>query len=444
MKFSTLLLLFCCFISTAKIPEPVKTEIDQRMKHQLNPSIVIGVFADGQSEFYAKGYQNQDLKQVATSKTVYEIGSITKTFTSLLLAKLIDEKKLQLKDPVQKFWPDDFKLVDNQNQAITLLQLATHTSGLPPLPGNLDPYSSDPYANYDRHRLVAGVNQAKVKNAGVNYDYSNFAAGLLGETMSHIENTSYNDLITSKILKPLHLNQTYMLLDQVPESLLAQGYSGNQPVAPWNFKALAGAGSIRSSIEDLLAYGIAYLDQSNHELKTAMQLATTAHYQEEQLKVGLGWHIDPEGYIWHNGGTGGFRSMIMLDLVNQKVVAGITNNSENSVEDIVFHLMDNSNPMIDHDFPVSIATDQLGQFKGSFIHPESSNTISITMKNDRLFYRAPKQPLQRLTFIGNDTFKLKSFKVKLAFNRNDDDQISSLIIDGWGDSQTYHKVMNDD
>ncbi len=444
MKPVSFLLLLSCFISSAKIPESVKAEVDQRIEHQLNPSIVIGVFADGKTEFYAKGYQNKAIKQVATSKTVYEIGSITKTFTSLLLAKLVDEKKLQLKDPVQKLWPGDFKLIDNKKQAITLLQLATHTSGLPRMPNNLNPFSSDPYATYDRQQLLTGISQAKLKTSGENYGYSNLAVGLLGETMSQIENTSYNDLIATKVLKPLHLNQTYMLLDQVPETVLAQGYTGKNAVDPWQFQALAGAGSIRSSIEDLLAYGIAHLDHSKHELKTAMQMATTTHYQQGHLKVGLGWHIDTKGYIWHNGGTSGFSSIIVFDPIQQKVVAGITNtNPEHNIDDIAFHLMDRSIPMIDHEFPVPIANDQLDQFIGRFNHQGTNNHITIIKENNQLFFDAHKQPLQLLTFVGNNTFKIHSLKIKLAFNRNDN-QINSLILDGWGGSQTYHKVINDD
>lgn len=355
MKSFTLLLSFCCFIASAKISESVKTEIDQRIEQELNPSIVIGVFENGKTDFYVQGVQNKALNQVATSKTVYEIGSITKTFTSLLLAQLISENKLQPDDEVQKFWPNEFKLVDSENKAVTMLQLATHTSGLPRLPANLNPFSNDPYSNYDRIQLLTAVNQVNAKKSGVNYAYSNFAVGLLGETLSKIENETYNNLISNKILKPLNLKQTYMLLSQVPEPLLAQGYSGNKETNAWQFQALAGAGSIRSSIEDLLIYGIAHLAHTDNNLKTAMKLVTTSHYQQDQLNIGLGWHINADGIIWHNGGTAGFSSIIMIDPVQQKVVAGITNTNHNSnIEDIVAHLMDPSKPMVDHEFPVAL------------------------------------------------------------------------------------------
>lgn len=438
-----IILSFICFEVSAKIPEAVKTEIDLRIEHQLNPSIVIGIFENGKADFYVKGFQNKALNQAATTKTVYEIGSITKTFTCLLLAQLINDDKLKLNDPVQKFWPETFKLVDNDNQAITMMQLATHTSGMPRLPANLNPFSNDPYANYDLSQLVFAVNQLNINKSGTNYAYSNFAFGLLGETLSLIENTTYNDLISIKILQPLYLKQTYMLLDQVPKSLLAQGYSGKKAVDPWQFKALAGAGSIRSSIEDLLAYGIAHLNHSKNNLSTAMQLATNSHYQQGKLNVGLGWHINPDGVIWHNGGTAGFRSIILIDPVQQKVVAAITNTS-NNIEDIATHLMNPSKPMVNHEFPTDIATEQLDQFTGTFNHPATNKNITIIKQKDQLFFTAHLQPRQVMTYINNDNFKLTTFKVKLEFLRGHNDEISALNLKGWGDAQRYQKIANAD
>jgi CubicO group peptidase (beta-lactamase class C family) len=442
MKISLLLLLFTSLAALAEIPETVKLEVDQRIEHQLNPSIVVGVFENGQVEYYVKGLQNQALIQVATSQSVYEIGSITKTFTSLLLAQLIGEGKLQLDDPVQNFWPEPFKLVDSQQQPITFKQLATHTSGLPRLPNNLSPFAKDPYADYDRTQLLAAVKSGPASQSAIKYAYSNFAVGLLGESLAVIEQSTYNELITSKILQPLNLTQTYMTLDQVPESLLAQGYNGNSEASAWQFQALAGAGSIRSSIEDLLAYGVAHLEDSTHALKTAMQLATTVHYQQGPLKVGLGWHVTADGVLWHNGGTAGFRSIIMIDPVQQKVVAGITNSS-NSVEDIAAHLMDPSQPMVDHEFPVAIESQQLDVFTGTFSHPANEQTIALIKQQDRLFFTAPKQPRQALTYIGDDTFKQITFKIKLKFNRDTNGQVTSLEFNGWGEPQTYQKIAID-
>jgi len=443
MQHLLLSLLFFGFVAAAEIPKDVKTEIDLRVKHDLNPSIVVGLYENGQSYFYTHGLINKNQSQAVDNNSVYEIGSVTKTFTSLLLATLVNDKKIKLDDAIQDYWPKPFILEDPEKQPITFKQLATHTSGLPRLPNNLMLFSQDPYANYDRSLLIKAINTTKPKNAGSQYAYSNFAVGLLGETLALIENQPFNALIEQNIIKPLALNHTYMQLNQVPPELLVQGYAGKKAATAWNFKALAAAGSIRSSIKDLLNYGVAHLNLSENNLSTAMQMVTTKQYQQGGLKVGLGWHINSDGIIWHNGGTAGFSSIIMLDPTQQKVVVGITNSSpSNSIEDIAAHLMNPSKPMVDHEFPVPIESDQLDQFTGTFNHLATEKNITIIKHQDRLFFTALKQPRQAMTFIGDDTFKISTFKVKLKFQRNTNDQITAMDLNGWGKPQSYKKTIN--
>lgn len=441
MKAITLLIPFLLVATNAlaQIPQQVIDEIDLRVRHNHNPSIVVGLFENGQSFHYAQGWQDSTAKIAATSQTVYEIGSITKTFTGLLLAQLKVENKLQLNDSIQSFWPKPFSLVDSENQAITFKQLTTHTSGLPRLPDNLSVFSKDPYADYNRNQLLEAVKNVKVEKAGVKYVYSNFAVGLLGETLAVIKKSSYVDLIATKILQPLNLTQTHMQLKQVPQQLLAKGYNGNVEVDAWQFKSLAGAGAIRSSIEDLLSYGAAYLNQPEGDLKASMQLAMTSQYQQDGLKVGLGWHINDDGIIWHNGGTAGFRSIIMVDPIQQRVVAAITNSGLNSAEDIAAHLMNSKNPLTQHDFPVAIEPSELPEYSGEYRRQDSDKVIKVMLKDKQLYFTATLQPRQLITFIGNDTFKLKTFKVKFKFNRDTEGRIIGLDLKGWGEPQTYIK-----
>lgn len=436
----SLSLLLLAFVAAAEIPQEVKTEIDLRIKHNINPSIVVGLFENDQSYFYTQGLINKEHPQPANKNSVYEIGSVTKTFTSLLLATLVQDKKIKLEDAIQDYWPKPFVLQDSENQAITFKQLATHTSGLPRLPYNLMAFSQDPYANYDRIQLIEAVNNTKPVVAGTQYDYSNFAVGILGETLALIENQSFDTLIEQSIIKPLGLTHTYMQLAQVPEGLLAQGYTGQKPVSAWNFKALAAAGSIRSSINDLLAYGVAYINLNNI-LSQAMQLTMTPHYQNDQLSVGLGWHING-GIIWHNGGTQGFKSIIMLDPINKRVAAGITNQSNNDVEDIVAYLIDPNQPMKKFAFPVTIPDQELLSFIGEFKHAGTEKIIHISQEKQKLIFNAKGQKNQVLSFIGEDTFKFGIMKIKVKFNKNNNGEVTSLSLMGWGKPQIYEKLTN--
>ena len=439
MKHLSLSLLFLGFVASAEIPKDVKTEIDLRIKHDLNPSIVVGLYENGQSYFYTQGLTNKDKSQAVDNNSVYEIGSVTKTFTSLLLATLVNDKKIKLDDAIQDHWPKPFILEDPEKQPITFKQLATHTSGLPRLPNNLMLFSKDPYANYDRTLLIKAINTTKPKKAGSQYAYSNFAVGLLGETLALIENQPFNALIEQNIIKPLALNHTYMQLDQVPTELLVQGYAGKKTATAWNFKALAGAGSIRSSIKDLLAFGVAHISSNTQNLDQAMQLVMTPQYQKDSLSIGLGWHIN-NGIHWHNGGTDGFRSIIMIDAKNNRVAAGITNHNNYDVEDIVAHLMDPTKPMKEHDFPATIADDELFSFVGKFKYEDTEKIIHITHENKQLLFNAKGQKNQLLNFIGDDTFKFGIMKIKVKFNKNEDGKTTSLSLIGWGKPQVYEKL----
>ncbi len=438
MKRSSLILLFFTFVASAEIPTDVKTEINLRIEHDINPSIVVGLYENGQSHFYTQGLINKNQSQPADNNSVYEIGSITKTFTSLLLATLVNDKKIKLDDAIQSYWPTPFKLEDSEKQPITFKQLATHTSGLPRLPNNLLAFSPDPYANYDRSQLIKAVNSTKPKIAGSQYAYSNFAVGLLGETLSVIEDQSFNHLIEQVIIQPLELKHTYLQLNQVPTELLVQGYAGKKAALAWNFKALAAAGSMRSSISDLLAYGVAHVDLTN-KLGQAMQLAMTPQYQKDDLSIGLGWHINNDIH-WHNGGTAGFRSIIMIDTKNNRVAAGITNNNNNDVEDIVAHLMDQTKPMKKHDFPVTIPDAELFSFVGEFKHAGTEKIIHITHENEQLIFNTKGQKNQVLNFIGEDTFKFGIMKIKVKFNKDQNNNLISLSLMGWGKPQIYEKL----
>jgi len=230
-----------------------------------------------------------------------------------------------------------------------------------------------------------------------------------------------------------------MQLNQVPPELLVQGYAGKKAATAWNFKALAAAGSIRSSIEDLLAYGVAHISSNTQNLGQAMQLVMTPQYQKDSLSIGLGWHIN-NGIHWHNGGTGRFRSIIMIDVKNNRVAAGITNHNNNDVEDIVAHLMDQTKPMKEHDFPAIIADEELLPFVGQFKHADTEKTIHITHENQQLLFNAKSQKNQLLNFIGDDTFKFGIMKIKVKFNKNDDGNTTSLSLMGWGKPQVYEKL----
>jgi CubicO group peptidase (beta-lactamase class C family) len=263
---------------------------------------------------------------------VFEIGSITKTFTGLLLAERIEQGSLRSSTPVARLLPDSVEIgrPDSVGDApLTLGHLATHRSGLPRLPSNVRAVASsrlDPYAAYGDSALYAFLDAYTLRRApGSQYEYSNLGMGLLGRLIARRADTTYAALVRRRIAEPLGLSDTQIRLTPDQEDRFAQGYNRiGLPTPPWHFEALAGAGALRSTAEDMLASLRAHRralrvdPDTATALERAMRRALTPRAQagSDRSRIGFAWHEtrrDGHRVLWHNGGTGGFRSMVALD-----------------------------------------------------------------------------------------------------------------------------------
>lgn len=430
-----LLLAFSLNTSVAQIPNHVQHEVDQRVKHEYNQGIVLGLYSNNAKAYHVSGWSDKDKQLKLNLQSVFEIGSITKTMTGLMLADEIIKNKVSLDDHIDELLPDDLKL--KSPDSITLKQLATHTSGLPRLPPNLNLFmSNDPYADYQRKDLFEAISSEVIDSDNQIYKYSNYGVGLLGEALANLNQDQYQNLLKKRIFEPLNLNHSYADASLVPEAQLVTGYSGKNPAPHWHFKALAGAGSVNSSIEDLLSFGVAILKADHPELKQAIALSKQIHHHENGIMLGLNWHFD-NGIIWHNGGTAGFRSILMIDQKNNTVAAGITNQSEHPVEDVVGHLLNSDKSMKTFDFPVEINDKELQKFKGEFHNNVNQKTIVTSIKNGHLMLHFPKQPAYQLTYLGNNKFIMNLTKTRIRFESSDSKQFDQLYFKAWGDEQVY-------
>ena len=238
---------------------------------------------------------------------VFEIGSISKTFTATLLAALVDDGVVALDDPVARYLPVAPPVI---GRAITLEDLATHHSGLPRLPKGLLTKSftterHDPYASFDATRLERAIAETAPKRApGEKFTYSNFGYGLLGHALARAAGTTYAELVRARITEPLQLTRTG--LDVEP---LAQGHGLlGRPAHSWDLAELAGAGGIRSTARDMVAYLEAHARGGPPFAATHAPRRSVG-----KIGVGLAWIILPDSRLTHDGGTGGFRSFAGLD-----------------------------------------------------------------------------------------------------------------------------------
>ena len=296
---------------------PWKSEVqklaDAYLAKRANCALVIGT-ARGE-ELDIQGFGRLDNGRAPDANTIFEIGSITKVFTAITLQTLVAEGLLKLDDPVDKYLPNGSKLPERDGRAITLLDLATHSSGLQRLPGNLK-ISQNPYANYRVTDLCEFLKSAKLRRKpGEDYEYSNLGFGLLGHVLELRAGKPYAAVVREKLLLPLGMTNTVVTLSTVHRARLAHGHDHKgAPTGNWDFDALAGAGAFRSSAADMMRFLSANLRPDTTPLGNSLTAAQKTHFRGKTARIGLGWHQlntkDGLKVIWHNGGTGGYVSFL--------------------------------------------------------------------------------------------------------------------------------------
>ncbi|MGB6268753.1 MAG: serine hydrolase, partial [Olleya sp.] len=265
-------------------------------------------------------------------------------FTTTLLALKVNNGEMSLDDPISKYLPKSVKVPTRNDKEITLLHLATHTSGLPRMPDNWSPANPDnPFADYTFKNLYDFIsNYTLTRDIGAEYEYSNLGMGLLGHILELQSGKTYEQLVIDNIANPLKMNDTRLVLTQSMQKRLAKGHAGLSETSNWDIITLAGAGGIRSTVSDLTKFIQANInsDTIDTPLHKAMSLAHQSAFKDENQKteMALAWHIENGRFLMHNGATGGYSAMSALDKEAKKGVVVLTNSNEN-VDAIAIKLM---------------------------------------------------------------------------------------------------------
>ena len=285
---------------------------------QQLPGLVVGRVDSSDVRLHLYGVAALDDSTRLHTHTRFEIGSVTKMFTGLLLATMAEQGAVGLDDPIGSYLPDSVAAPTANEQPIRLHQLTTHTSGLPRLPSNFSPADpTDPYADYTSAQLYAFLEDVQLSSPpGATYAYSNVGGGLLGHLLARHAGTTYAALLEDQVLQPLGLNHTGVLTSPDPgRPPVATGYAGAGPVPYWQWDVLAGAGALYATPSDLLGFLQIALHPGDHPLASALhETSHVRHRASGQLALTLGWHVSPApdgtDVYWHNGGTCGFRSFV--------------------------------------------------------------------------------------------------------------------------------------
>jgi len=297
--------------------------------------VSVAVVEHGVSRVFSYGTAKPD--------SIYEIGSITKTFTGLVLSQMVEQGTVRFDDPVRELLPSGLVPKPDGGE-ITLLSLATQHSGLPRLPDNFHPADpTNPYADYRPADLYAFVAKHTVAMpAQTEYLYSNLGFGLLGQALSNRVGVPYPTLLEQEVTGPLGMRDTVISLSPEQQARFITGHkSDHQPAHAWDWDALAGCGAIRSTASDMLVYLQANLHPENLNLATGSSAATTlpaALIQSHQLRadgeggrIALAWRYQPAtGDYLHPGGTGGYSAYALFNPKGDFAVVVLSNTAESS------------------------------------------------------------------------------------------------------------------
>ena len=324
------------------ISDTLKETIREKVDDGTHQSLFVGIIDNEGTEKYYYGNTARDGNPI-DENTIFEIGSVSKIFTSLILADMVTHDEVNLDDPIDRFLPENVKTPSFNGEKITLLGLSTHTSGLPMMPNYPHNPDLDKKYEYSRDGVYEYLSDFVIHRE-IGSQYSNTGGSLLGHVLSLHEGKSYEETLKKRVLDKLGMdstcvNQCDKLRDRFakPHSLGEQTDEVNLP------DELAGSGSIRSSGNDMLAFLSYAMDLKDSELQPAFELTQTANHKIDEIQfIGLGWFIVDNGernIVFHNGATKGFASFVGFDSDTNRGIVVLTN-SQVLVNEIGLEILD--------------------------------------------------------------------------------------------------------
>lgn len=421
----------------------LKAQVDALVRPVIESGTAVGMvvgIVDGRhTAIFGYGRLSPECPQKPDGHTLFEIGSVTKVFTGILLADAVQRKEVALDDPLTKHLPPQVKVPQWEGRAVTLLDLATHTSGLPRLPPNLLPhiakYPSNPYAHYTVEEMYEALGALRLESRpGTRYHYSNFGMGVLGHVLARRAGKDYESLVLERVCRPLGLEDTCISLSPAQRQRLSPGHDIDGQVLPgWDFPSLPGAGALRSTAEDLVRLVSAHLGQRPTPLQPVLDAALVPKRDiGPGQKMALGWHINTQSEIhWHNGQTGGYHSYVAF-CKPKKMGVVVLSNTAGGIGDVLgmklLKMLAGEKvapPPVRT--PVRLAPEKLDRYVGVYeIMPGFS--ITVFRQGDRLWAQATNQPRLGIYPASETRFFYRAVQAELEFVIQPHGRIEKLIL----------------
>lgn len=408
-------------------PEETQAQLVQWLGEQ--PGGVAAAYVDARGVTFANAgkFSAGDARPI-TSDTEFEIGSVTKVFTALLLAESVSAGKVTLDAKVGAPFAAS---------GISYEQLATHTSGLPRLPKDFAASdAANPYVGQDLEALAKSfaAEAPGAKNPGKS-EYSNFGFAVLGQALAKAWGGSYEAVLRERVLQPLGLRETATAWREVDASRMAPGHDEQGPTGHWDLNAYAPAGALVSTTRDLARFVQAALGLVDNPLAPALHetLQPRAETESAGRRVGLAWMIEKSGEVWHNGGTGGFRSVVILDPVKRAGVVVLTNHTR-GVENLGKALLAGTPLPAEPAKRTAPPAEALRAYVGNYpLAP--SFVIAVTADGEALFLQATNQPRLALRRESADRFAVVGVEAAVSFERDANGGVVALVLHQGGRDQ---------
>lgn len=414
-------------------------KVEQSIENHIEAGDMVGISVayiapDGSVSYLNKGKLAKGSDEGVNRNTIFEIGSATKVVTALALADLMNEKGIAPDEPAENYLPAGFDLPEYDGQPITISHLLTHTSGLPKIPNNLPKKNPDPYALYSNSDFQKYLKNLDLqRKPGSEFQYSNSGTGLAGLILEEQLDTSYAAAVNKRIASPLQMESTTVKISDADSIRFAEGYRGNNRAAYWHFDALAGAGALQSTPSDMITFLKAQMGIIESDLNPVMDKTQEAHFDigsenKMRAKAGMGWLFSTQhdSILWHDGGTGGFTSIIGINKEKGSGVV-ILNNTTHPVHDLGFHLLDGNHSIEEVEETVALSKDQLSQYTGEY---KVNNNISyyVTVEGGQLYFQVTGQ--NKIPFYpkSETRFFCKQIPAEIEFTRREGGTVEKVTL----------------
>ncbi len=410
----------------------LQAALDARVAGAPGTGIVVGVIDRGVQKIYAVGSAGNG--RAADEHTLFEIGSVTKTFTATALALMALRGEVRLDDPIAKYLPKGVRAPSNDGKPITLLNLAEQRSGLPRLPTNMaDAAGSDPYADYTISDMYAFLNgYTLTRDPGASYEYSNYGIGLLGQLLANRAEATYPQLMRRAVFDPLGMSGSAFVMSGLADSaLLAVGHDlSGTPVTTWHSQSIAPAGAIASNVNDMLKFLRCNMGQG--PLAQACLFAQRPRAEgEPRHEIGLVWNVNSStGIISHGGDTNGFHAFVAISRDRKTGVVVLSNGP--LVEDIATHVLVPGYPIAACPLSVTVSKTEPASYAGVYCNASAGMTFTVdtAAKADMLSIALLPQPSVDVPRIAPDTFYAAAYGADFKFVRERESIVGMWLMQG--------------